>query len=102
MGVTQERNRMKALDDVQIGGFEDIVNKARYETGATAEQVAVQIINAQKQKGDEYLKNLNEDVQASNLTKVPAAPSPTDKEQEEKEISAAAEKIAGMINEGRK
>lgn len=100
-GVTAERNRMKAIDDVQMAGFEEIVNKARFETGASAEQLALQIVNAQKQLGNQYLNNRQEDVTASNLSKVPGAVSPEDKEIEEKEIQAAAQKIADFINEGR-
>lgn len=101
LGVNQERDRMKALDDVQVGGFEDIVNKARYETGISAEQVALQIINAQKQLGSQYLNNRQEDVAASNLAQVPSTPAPSAVEQESTEIKAAAEKIAAAANEGR-
>lgn len=102
LGVTQERARMKALDDVQVGGFEDIVNKARYETGATAADVALQIVAAQKKMGTDFLQNRESDVTASNLSQVPAAPAPEAKEAEEKETQAAIERMASMINEGRK
>lgn len=100
-GVTAERTRMKAIDEVQMAGFEEIINKARYETGASAEQVALQIVNAQKQLGNQYLNNRQEDVTASNLAKVPSTPAPEAKELEEKEVQAAAQKIADYINEGR-
>lgn len=100
-GVTNERNRQKALDEVQIGGFENLVTQAKYETGATAEQVAVQIINEQKKQGTAYLQNRSDDVNASNLTKVSATSAPSNKDQEAKEIKAAAEKIAGAANAGR-
>lgn len=84
-----------------MAGFEEIINKARYETGASAEQVALQIVNAQKQLGNQYLNNRQEDVTASNLAKVPSTPAPEAKELEEKEVQAAAQKIADYINEGR-
>lgn len=101
MGVTQERGRMKALDDVQIDGFENIVNKARYESGATAEQVAMQIIVAQKQQSADYLKNVKTDVVDSNLLEVPGTPAPDNKASEEAEIKASAELIAQAANVGR-
>lgn len=102
MGVTKERNRMKALDEVQIGGFEDIVNKARYETGATAEQVAMQIIAAQKKEGTEYLKNRTEDVNDSKANEVPSAAAPENeaKASEEKEVTGLLDRLANMVKAG--
>lgn len=101
LGVTKERERMKALDNVQLAGFEKIIDTARYDTGATAEQVAVQIIAAQKLQGADYLKNVQEDVKESNVAAVAGAAAPEGKEAEEQEIQAASEKMAAAINEGR-
>lgn len=98
-GVTAERTRMKALDDVQLPGHDDLVNKARYESGASAQEVAMQIIAVEKSRQSQHLQNTAADVQDANLTQVPAAATPDTKEQESK---AAAEKIANLINEGRK
>lgn len=102
MGVTQERGRMKALDEVQIGGFEDIVNTARYESGATAEQVAMQIIAAQKNQGSDYLKNLQTDAETSNVNKVPGTPAPEAeaKVAEEKEVTGLLDRLANLVKAG--
>lgn len=101
MGVTQERNRHKALDEVQIGGFENIVNAARYESGATAEQVAMQIITAQKKQGSEHLKNLTTDAETSNVNKVPGAPAPeAEATVEEKEVEGVLSRLANMVKDG--
>lgn len=101
MGVTQERNRHKALDEVQIGGFENIVNAARYESGATAEQVAVQIIAAQKKQGSDHLQNLQTDAETSNVNKVPGAATPeTEAAAEEKEVEGVLSRLTNMVKEG--
>ncbi len=101
-GVTAERTRMKALDEVAMPGFEALVDKARYETGDSAEKVSMQIVAAQKAAGAAHLKNRDDDVAASGLLGVKTPPAPDAKDQEQKEIDAAANKIAGYINEGRK
>lgn len=101
LGVQAERNRHKALDAIALPGNEALINKARYETGDSAEAVAVQVIAAEKARREQHLTNTLEDVVVSNLTQVPAAAAPNAKEKEEQEIQAAAKKIADLINEGR-
>jgi ATP-dependent protease ClpP protease subunit len=99
-GVTQERTRMKALDDVALPGSEDLVNKARYETGSTAEQVAMQIIASAKEKGSKTLQVMAAD--AAELFPVGGAVAPADtKAQEEKERQALVDKMTAYANEGR-
>lgn len=49
-GMAQERNRIKAIEDMALAGHEDLVAKAKFETGMTAEQLAVEMIKAEKQK----------------------------------------------------
>ena len=71
-GVKAERERMKAIDDLDVPGSEAITNKAKYETFITAEQCAMEIIKAQKEKGASYLGSLQAD--AAGLDEVPAAP----------------------------
>jgi ATP-dependent protease ClpP protease subunit len=97
-GITDERSRQKSLDGVQLPGFENIVNTAR-ESGATAEQVSMQIIQAQKQQGEQFLQNRQHDSDVSNLNKIPPAPLPAD--QEAAEIKAAAAKIASYMDGGK-
>ena len=101
MGVTQERDRHKALDEVQISGFENIINTARYESGATAEQVAVQIIAAQKKQGSDYLKNVKTDAENSNANEVPSAPAPENEAAaDEKEVEGVLSRLANMVKGG--
>ena len=99
-GVAQERTRMKSLDAVALPGNEDLVNKARYETGATAEQVAMQIIASAKEKGAKTLQAIVAD--ATDLLPVGGAPAPeATKAQEEKERQALVDKMTAYANEGR-
>lgn len=99
-GVTQERTRMKSLDAVALPGNEDLVNKARYETGATAEQVAMQIIASAKEKGVKTLQAIVDD--AEELLPVGGATAPdATKAQEEKERQALVDKMTAYANEGR-
>jgi ATP-dependent protease ClpP protease subunit len=100
-GVTAERARMKAIDSLSLPGHDAIVNKARYETGATAERVAMEIIVAEKSIRENVVKNLAADAAASGANGVAATP-PPNKAVEEAEIKAVADKIAAGANERRK
>ena len=101
LGVAQERARMQALDEVAMPGFEEIVNKARYETGENAANVAMQIIASQKQQGGQYLKNVQDDAQNGNLNDVPAAPVPDAAAKDSEEMKAVAALMAEAANVGR-
>jgi len=102
LGVKAERDRHKALDAIALPGNDAIIASARYETGASAEAVALKIIAAEKEKRTQHLTNTLEDVAASNLTQVPASPAPSASEEEAAQVNAAAAKIAAAANEGRK
>lgn len=98
-GVNQERERMKAIDDLATPGNDEIVNKAKYETGISAEQMAVEIIKAEKGKGAKFLANREVDVDESNVNDVKQlAGDIKNSKEEEKE---AAENIANIMNKKR-
>ena len=69
-----ERERIKAIEDLAIPGNEDIINKAKFETGVTAEAVAMEIVKAQKEKGLNYLSNAQKDAANANLNNVKETP----------------------------
>ncbi|MED0688181.1 MULTISPECIES: head maturation protease, ClpP-related [Anoxybacillus] len=54
-GVKAERERFKALQELEAPGCEEILNQARYETGETAEQVAIKVVNVLKSSGTNRL-----------------------------------------------
>jgi hypothetical protein len=68
-----ERKRIQDIEGIALPGFEGVINKAKYETPATAAEVAVNIIAEQKKSGAAYLANVNEDVQGSGVNEVPAS-----------------------------
>lgn len=70
--VQNERNRIKEIEDLAIPGNEEIINKAKFETGVTAEKLAVEIIKNQKSKGNEFLKNMKQDAKDSKVDEVEA------------------------------
>ena len=88
--IQAERNRMKAIDKVTIAGMEELTNKAKYETGTTAEALAFEILTSQKEKGLNFLNQAKAD--AVHLDSVESVPPPTnDTAQEEEEILAYLE-----------
>ena len=94
-GITAERERIQAIDSIALPGMEALTNKAKFETGITAEAYAMEIIKAQKEKGIKFLSDAQAD--AADLDDVPAAGAPQDDEDEEKELLAHAADIAKTI-----
>lgn len=95
-GAKNERARIAAIEDVAVAGFEDLVKNAKFgEEVMTAEQLAVAILKADKERKTSMLANRKKDAQDlagvepnGNLGVSPK------NEQEEKEREA-------MINAGR-
>ena len=75
-GVQNERERIKAIDDLAIAGMEELTNKAKFETGMDAKELAMEIITAQKQKGINFLNQAQAD--AAHMAEIPAAGAPQD------------------------
>ena len=57
-GAKAERERLLALDDMIVAGHEDLLAKAKLDPEMTAEKLAVEIIKAEKAKGNDYLSGL--------------------------------------------
>lgn len=71
LGAEEERNRIKEIENVSLPGFEDLVNKAKYETIQDAGQLSIEILKNQKKIGIETFKNLVDD--AEELDDIPAS-----------------------------
>jgi ATP-dependent Clp protease protease subunit len=97
--TSNERNRIKAIEDLAIPGNEDIINKAKFETGATAEAVAVDIIKAQKEKGLNYIKDAKADAIDAKVNEVKEIP--IDNKSKEENQKEAVNLIANAANKGR-
>lgn len=98
-GVEQERTRIKALDDLTMPGNEAIINKAKYETLATAEQTAMAILKSQNEKRIAMATNLTEDAKASGIDGLDAA-TPDNKTSDELANELGGQ-MAQIINQGR-
>lgn len=97
-GVKQERERIKNIEEMEVPGFEDIVNKAKFETGDSAEKVAMNIIKAQKNAGEDYLNNRNEDVKNSGALGVEG--NSDDFIKDEKDEKVAINSLVNFMNGG--
>ena len=71
----EERNRIKALEDAAVGGFEDIVKDAKFVNPISAGEMALKIVMEQKKQGGAYLQNREEDVTNSHVSDVGAGAS---------------------------
>ncbi len=95
-GIQSERDRIKAIDDLSMVGYEDIINKAKYESGITAEFVALEIVKADKQRSENYLNNVLQDAQP--LNQIDGAVAPQNLETEEQQYENIGLEIANIAN----
>lgn len=56
-GLEKERARIKAIEEMAMKGHEALITKAKFETGITAEAMAMEIIKAEKAKGGKFLND---------------------------------------------
>ena len=94
-----ERTRIEEIENIAPAGFEDIINKAKFKEETTAGEVAVMILNEQKEKGKKFLSQRNKDAKNSGVDEVGAAIEGEDEEDEgvknneEKKFVNAIDKI---------
>lgn len=69
--IQGERNRIEAIENLEIAGFDDVVNTAKFKEPVDAANLALKILNIKKEKNKETLKNIQDESQA---TPVPVAP----------------------------
>lgn len=94
-GIMQERERMKAIDEIAKTIPDNLVVSAKYEKAMTAEQLAFEAVKLEQQMGREYMKDLTD-----NLAQAKAiAPQPQEGDKNEKEAIAKA--IAEFANKRR-
>jgi ATP-dependent protease ClpP protease subunit len=73
-GALAERNRIKEIDGMALPGLDELTARAKFETGVSAGELAVEMIKAQKQKGAQHFQAALAD--AKPLDGVPAASAP--------------------------
>ncbi len=86
-GAEQERNRLKAIDEIANNMDAKLVNDAKYgETVMDAGTLALESIKNQAQKGVNYLKNAQNDVENSGVEDVKGATSDNTDVQDNAEV----------------
>lgn len=74
--VNNERQRIKDIENISQPGTEAIVNKAKFETGASAADTAMEILKAQKEQTQQQLQNRITDAKPLNQIEASEAPTP--------------------------
>jgi ATP-dependent Clp endopeptidase proteolytic subunit ClpP len=72
-GRTEERQRIKAIEEISNNIDPELVNKAKFEEPMNAEKLAFEAMKKDGLKGQEYLNNVKTEVQASGTQNVAAA-----------------------------
>ena len=67
-----ERKRIQDIEGVAIAGYEDIIRAAKFDKPTSAADVALAIVNRQKEQGGKYLQDRAADVQDSGVNDVGA------------------------------
>lgn len=91
-----ERERLAAIDDVTVAGFEDIAAEAKADASKSAADVAIAIAKAVKNQGKEYLKNARDD--AEELDEVTGQPVPEPETKDENDAEAMKADIADIMS----
>lgn len=69
----EERERIKAIKEAAVDGFEKIVEDAMFGHPVSAEKMALNILKEQKKQGGTYLENRNSDIADSGIGEVDAS-----------------------------
>lgn len=94
-----ERERIKAIKDNALDGFEDIVEDAMFVNPVSAETVCMKIVAEQKKQGGKYLEARDTDAKESGAGEVGASATPTGGQKEDP-IDAAIDKLYGGKTNG--
>lgn len=80
--VVAERKRVQEIDNITPPGMEDLANKAKFESGVTAEQFAVEVLKAQKDQTQTQIQNRKADAAPLNQIDAGEAPANNNKDAE--------------------
>lgn len=94
-----ERKRIAGIDALAHTGFADIIAEGKADPNATAESVALKIIDAQKGSGAAFMEASRRDAEKSGVNSVTTAHTPEIGEEptEEEAIAAAAKEAVALF-----
>lgn len=93
--VSEERERLKAIDEIAKGIPEDVLMKARYDEPVSAAELALAQMKANNAAGQQFLDNMIHEMQNSGAAAVGAEPN-TGYDQESQKKAENAQKVAGF------
>ena len=70
VATAAERKRIQDIEGIALPGFEAVITRAKFETPATAADVAMNIIAEQKKQGAAYLADVRADIADSGVGNV--------------------------------
>lgn len=97
--VDGERARLKEIDKLSGAAPVEMLNKAKYEEPATAENLAMQIVLANSAAGQGAFKDMKDDIAGSGAGGVGSSTPPAS-EEERKEAKVKA--LAGFLNKDKR
>ncbi len=71
-GIKKERERIREIENLGVADCSDVIEKAKFDTGEPAAEVAMKILKAQSEKKKERLENLKDDASVLKGIKVDA------------------------------
>lgn len=89
--INAERNRIQEIEKIFQPGMEEIVNKAKFETGASAADTAMEILKAQNAQRTTKLTNIQSDAQILDQIEIAEAPI----KNSDDEVDAVLNKVLG-------
>lgn len=102
-GVKQERQRINDIEDMAMPGHDDLVNKAKFETGESAAELAVNIVKAEKNRGENFLTQRSSDAKAvAAVGQNEVDPAESEKTSADEEKRSTWRDAAKKVGKGRK
>ena len=95
--VTEERERLKAIDEIAKGIPEDVLMKARYDEPVSAADLALAQMRANTAAGQKFLNNMVQELQDSGAAAVGSEPN-TGYDPEGQKKAENAQKVAGFAS----
>lgn len=96
-GVSEERNRIQEIDNLEIVGHEELVKNAKYTEPSSASILAIKILNIQKEEKKNKLSNIYQESQDNVIETL--ANDGTDKNKPEEKVSGIGlGKILNFMN----
>lgn len=95
-GIKAERARIKDIEDTALPGHDKMTNAAKFESGITAAEYAMQVIKAEKEKGTNFLAGRKKDaekLEGANQEEPEFNPENNADDEKRKAARAAAAKV---------